>query len=239
MDESIARATATAGGAVLFAGGTVVIALCSLARRRDPARHRARLHGRRRGRRRRARRRRRCCPRCSAPSGRGSTRCRVQLRPHAPGRPPAARLAALGRRRGRRGRGARSWPASSCSLVLADPVLDLHLGQSDVGALPKSTTARQAYDGMSESFGAGTNGPLLVSVRLGSPAKADDPRLADLRTRSRRPTASSRSPRRRSTGRHARRLHRHLRHRPVLAETEDLVNELRDRVIPAPTRATT
>jgi len=30
MDESIARATATAGGAVLFAGVTVVIALCSL-----------------------------------------------------------------------------------------------------------------------------------------------------------------------------------------------------------------
>jgi RND superfamily putative drug exporter len=31
MEESTARATATAGGAVLFAGGTVVIALCSLA----------------------------------------------------------------------------------------------------------------------------------------------------------------------------------------------------------------
>ena len=30
MRESVARATATAGGAVLFAGGTVVIALCSL-----------------------------------------------------------------------------------------------------------------------------------------------------------------------------------------------------------------
>ena len=31
MRESIARATATAGGAVVFAGFTVVIALCSLA----------------------------------------------------------------------------------------------------------------------------------------------------------------------------------------------------------------
>src|SRR5690606_37513107 len=53
-----------------------------------------------------------------------------------------------------------------------------------------STTARQAYDMMSEGFGPGSNGPLLVSVRLGTPARpasgqqsaATDPRLAGLVT---------------------------------------------------------
>jgi RND superfamily putative drug exporter len=48
-------------------------------------------------------------------------------------------------------------------LVLALPLRHLHLGQSDVGKLPESTTARQAYDRMSEAFGPGSNGPLLVT----------------------------------------------------------------------------
>jgi len=35
-----------------------------------------------------------------------------------------------------------------------------------------STTARKAYDLLAKNFGAGINGPLLVAVSLGSPAKA-------------------------------------------------------------------
>jgi RND superfamily putative drug exporter len=62
-------------------------------------------------------------------------------------------------------------------LVLAIPLLQLTLGQSDVGALPKSTTARQAYDLMREGFGVGTNGPLLVAVKLGSKATPDQSNL--------------------------------------------------------------
>ena len=60
------------------------------------------------------------------------------------------------------------------------PVLNLHLGSSDNGELPKSTTARQAYDLITEGFGAGTNGPLLVSVKLGTPAKPDQKQLDQL-----------------------------------------------------------
>ena len=56
-------------------------------------------------------------------------------------------------------------------------MLNLHLGSSDNGELPKSTTARQAYDLITEGFGAGANGPLLVSVTLGSPAKPDQKQL--------------------------------------------------------------
>jgi uncharacterized membrane protein YdfJ with MMPL/SSD domain len=63
-------------------------------------------------------------------------------------------------------------------VALALPTLDLYLGQQDNGALPTSTEARRAYDGMTAGFGVGSNGPLLVSVDMsGQPAKADQSQL--------------------------------------------------------------
>ena len=56
-------------------------------------------------------------------------------------------------------------------VVLIVPFFSLNLGQEDVGATPKSTTERQAYDLMSDGFGPGYNGPLLVAVKLGTPPK--------------------------------------------------------------------
>ena len=56
-------------------------------------------------------------------------------------------------------------------LPLTIPLLSLNLGQQDIAALPTSTTARRAYDLMSDNFGAGVNGPLIVAVTLGSPAE--------------------------------------------------------------------
>jgi RND superfamily putative drug exporter len=52
-------------------------------------------------------------------------------------------------------------------LVIALPVRNLHLGQEDDGALPKSTETKQAYDLLSEGFGVGENGPLVIAVELG------------------------------------------------------------------------
>lgn len=54
------------------------------------------------------------------------------------------------------------------------PFLSLQLGQEDVGATPRDTTERQAYDLMTRGFGVGYNGPLLVAVDLSSPAKPSD-----------------------------------------------------------------
>jgi len=69
----------------------------------------------------------------------------------------------------------RPWWAIGAVLALLIPLiipfLSLNLGQEDVGATPKSTTERQAYDLMAAGFGVGYNGPLLVAVRLGSPPK--------------------------------------------------------------------
>jgi uncharacterized membrane protein YdfJ with MMPL/SSD domain len=56
-------------------------------------------------------------------------------------------------------------------IPLIVPFLSLNLGQEDVGATPKSTTERQAYDLMAAGFGPGYNGPLLVAVKLGTPPK--------------------------------------------------------------------
>ena len=50
-------------------------------------------------------------------------------------------------------------------LVVASPVLSLRLGSADAGNAPEDTDARRAYDLLSEGFGPGFNGPLIVTVR--------------------------------------------------------------------------
>jgi RND superfamily putative drug exporter len=57
--------------------------------------------------------------------------------------------------------------ALAALLVLAAPAADLRLGNPDAGNGPTSFTSRRAYDLMSDSFGPGANGPLLVAVDLG------------------------------------------------------------------------
>ena len=60
--------------------------------------------------------------------------------------------------------------------LLAIPALDLRLGAEDFGQLPKDTTERQAYDALTEGFGVGTNGPLLIAVSVtGQPLTPPSP----------------------------------------------------------------
>ena len=49
-------------------------------------------------------------------------------------------------------------------IALAAPVLSLNLGFPDDGSKPESTTERRAYDLIAEGFGPGTNGPLVIAV---------------------------------------------------------------------------
>ncbi|MGA6948224.1 MAG: MMPL family transporter [Solirubrobacterales bacterium] len=63
--------------------------------------------------------------------------------------------------------------------LLAVPALDLRLGAEDFGQLPTDTTERQAYDALSEGFGVGTNGPLLIAVNVtGQPLTTPSPQDA-------------------------------------------------------------
>jgi len=48
--------------------------------------------------------------------------------------------------------------------AIAVPAASLEMGLPDDGSQPKSTTQRQAYDLLSDGFGPGFNGPLLVVV---------------------------------------------------------------------------
>src|SRR5450756_652104 len=55
-------------------------------------------------------------------------------------------------------------------LTLASPVLSLRLGLSDAGNDPASSTTRKAYDLLAAGFGPGSNGPLLLVAQVGTPA---------------------------------------------------------------------
>ncbi|WP_412077751.1 MMPL family transporter [Streptomyces xanthophaeus] len=57
--------------------------------------------------------------------------------------------------------------------VIAIPASKLEMGLPDDGAQPVSTTQRQAYDLLSEGFGPGFNGPLMVVVDGGKELAAE------------------------------------------------------------------
>ena len=68
---------------------------------------------------------------------------------------------------------ARPWPyllgAVATLVVVAIPTLGIQTAFPAAGDAPKSTTHRQAYDLLAEGFGTGFNGPLLVVVDLHAP----------------------------------------------------------------------
>jgi RND superfamily putative drug exporter len=54
-------------------------------------------------------------------------------------------------------------------LTLAAPALSMRLGQIDDGSAPKASTQRQAYDLIGRGFGKGYNGPLVLAIALPRP----------------------------------------------------------------------
>jgi len=166
LHESIARSTATAGGAVVFAGFTVVIALCSLAFAGIPlvstlgftaaiavltAVFAATT----------------LLPAMLGLLGPRINSLRVKLGKTHPGdKRPHGWL------RWADAVADRPWRSTIASLmvliVLAIPLLDLELGQNDTSALPKSTTARQSAEGLREGFGQGSIGPLVIASEFTS-----------------------------------------------------------------------
>lgn len=69
-------------------------------------------------------------------------------------------------------------------LVLAAPLLSMRLGTSDGGSAPIDSTARRSYDIVSEKFGPGWTGPLLVTAEYPAAASPGQTRawLNELRT---------------------------------------------------------
>jgi RND superfamily putative drug exporter len=129
----------------------------------------------------------------------------------------------------------RPWPAAVAAtlilLLLTAPLLGLRLGASDPGNGPASQTTRRAYDLLSEGFGPGFNGPLLVVTELPRPGETGS--LGELETALRHTAGvESVTPPRPSPSRSAATLSVYPTSSPQSADTADLVDRLRDEVIP-------
>jgi putative drug exporter of the RND superfamily len=164
VEESVGRSTATAGQAVIFAGGTVVIAILGLAVAGVPFMTSAGVA-------------------VSVtvlvmvlasvtllPAFLGLIGHRINrfsVRRHR----PASRVATDGGwERWGRHVSKHAWPyaigVTAVLLALAAPVLSLRLGFPDEGSLPDSRTQRRAYDLVADGFGPGINGPLVIAVDI-------------------------------------------------------------------------
>jgi putative drug exporter of the RND superfamily len=129
----------------------------------------------------------------------------------------------------------RPWPAAIFGAVvliaLAAPALGLRFGFPDAGNDQRGTTTRAAYELVSEGFGPGANGPLLLAADLGTPYAGEQlPALAD-RLRAEPGVAFVSEPRVNEAG-DAALLTVAPTSSPQDSVTTELVHHLRDDVLP-------
>ncbi|SFO54331.1 MMPL family transporter [Actinomadura madurae] len=168
--ESVARATATAGSAVVFAGATVIIALAGLSVAGVPMLTSMGL--------------------ASAGAVAVAVLVALTLVPallRVSGRrlipKPGSRAARRAVRDGGKStlgvrwtRGVLRRPlltmilGTAALVVMAIPAAELKLALTDEGSSPTTASSRQAYDMVSDAFGPGANGPLVVLVEDDDPA---------------------------------------------------------------------
>ncbi len=162
VPEAAGRAVATAGQAVVFAGGTVVIAILGMAFAGIPFMTSAGI--------------------ATAvivlimvvasitllPAFLGLAGQRINRRSHrgvtADAHPPVSRRWLRWGTHVSRHAWAYVVGTTAVLLALTAPVLALRLGFPDEGSLPPSRTERLAYDLVAQGFGPGINGPLVVAV---------------------------------------------------------------------------
>jgi putative drug exporter of the RND superfamily len=133
------------------------------------------------------------------------------------------------------------WPAAlagaAIMLVIAFPALSIRLGLTDAGNDPPGTTTRTAYDLLANGFGKGFNGPLLIVARL--PRTGDQPAIRTIRaTLKRAPGVASVSPAQLSSDRRTAVYQAFPVSSPQSAATTNLVNTLRQKLLPPAARAT-
>ncbi|HEY8482050.1 MAG TPA: MMPL family transporter, partial [Spirillospora sp.] len=163
VPESVARANATAGQSVIFAGFTVLLALCGLVLSRMPvfmtmgfttglvvtATMLSAVT---------------LLPAVLGLAGRRVLR----RRDRAAGAAMAVESPRI--RRWAEHVGRHPWPwllaASVLMLALAAPALGMRTWPSDASSEPDSSTVRRAYDLVADAYGPGANGPLVVAVDL-------------------------------------------------------------------------
>jgi putative drug exporter of the RND superfamily len=127
--------------------------------------------------------------------------------------------------------------ATAVMLALAAPALGLRLGLSDAGTDPTSHTTRQAYDLLAKGFGPGFNGPLIVATAL--PHAGDAAAVSRLsQSLSSTPGVASVAPPQLNSAGTTAVAFAYPTTAPSSKQTTDLVNRLRDEVIPPYERGT-
>jgi len=175
VEESVGRAVATAGQAVVFAGGTVLIAILGLAFAGVPFMTAAGIA-------------------TSAvvlimvissitllPAFLGLAGHRINRKSqrHVVDDSPAV---SSGWERWGEHVARNAWTyvigVTAALLALSAPVLWLQIGFPDAGSLPDSRTERQAYDLVADGFGPGINGPLIIAIDISEDASVVEPLAA-------------------------------------------------------------
>jgi putative drug exporter of the RND superfamily len=121
--------------------------------------------------------------------------------------------------------------AALALIALAVPLFSMRLAFTDAGNDPASLTTRQAYDQLAQGFGPGFNGPLLVAVAMPGPeaiATVDHLRTAIAAT----PGVAYVVPPQFNAGRTGAVLVAYPTTSPQAASTQQLVRTLRTDVIP-------
>ncbi len=126
--------------------------------------------------------------------------------------------------------------ATVALIMMALPMLDMQLGQADAGTDPTSTTQRRAYDFLAEGFGVGFNGPLLLVVDLET--SADSTALEEIRKAIELdPGVRAVSPPELNSQKNTGLLTVIPTTKPQDQATSDLVHRLRDEILPTATDA--
>ena len=239
VQESIARSVATSGAAVVFAGGTVVIAICSLALARIPIVTAmgftaalavlvaivAAIT---------------LLPALMAVLGSRVDGLRVPFLHRHVNQDPDHDTSGWARWAG--GVAKRPWLAMFAALAilipLAIPTLSMELGQADVSAGPADAQSTQAYDLLTDGFGEGINGPILISAELPG-TSTDQSTLSTLSTDVKKnPDVASVSPPAVNSDKNAAIITVIPKSGPSDESTSALVDSLRTTAIPEATKGT-
>jgi RND superfamily putative drug exporter len=130
------------------------------------------------------------------------------------------------------------WPWAIASVIvlvaLSIPLFSITLGQPDNGTNPTSESNRQAYDLISQGFGVGVNGPLVVVVKLPKESSADQQQLLSTMQQNVKSTSgvASVSPAQVNSAATTASFSVIPTTRPQATQTEQLVGQLRDVVLP-------
>ena len=124
-------------------------------------------------------------------------------------------------------------------LIFAAPVTQMRLGQPDDGNQAESRTQRVAYDQLTQAFGPGSNGPFLLAVDTPNGAPDTKQQLAALRQAvTRTPGMAAVPPATVSEDGEMATIFAIPTTAPQDARTADLLDRLRDDVIPGATAGT-